>query len=155
MGSCVLFASLRLQAAAAVSGGGGGGSTSPTPPPENARQSTILPSAKRAKSPKSDVVGGSSKKKGLKAVASDETNKSLATPPEAEGLIKEGKVDVSGLRSALLGVAEAVPEKAWRPGQWRRVSYPAWRAFVFVATGPRELMQVWRDYCSGGGGMFR
>ncbi|CAN0362390.1 unnamed protein product, partial [Laminaria digitata] len=42
----------------------------------------------------------------------------------------------------VLQVAEAVPEKAWRTGQWRRVSYPAWRAFVLVATGPRELMQA-------------
>ncbi|CAM9777765.1 unnamed protein product [Scytosiphon promiscuus] len=61
---------------------------------------------------------------------------------EAEGLVKEGKLDVAGLRGAVLQVAEAVPEKAWKTGQWRRVSYPAWRAFVLASTGPRELMQA-------------
>lgn len=106
------------------------------------------PAAKRAKgggasSKSSDYAVSSSssakkKRKGGAAAGGQQEPASL----EPEGLETEGKVDVSGLRSAVLQVAEAVPEKAWRTGQWRRVSYPAWRAFVLVATGPRELMQV-------------
>lgn len=151
-GSCVLFASLRLKAAAAASGascgdiasGGGGGSSSNSA--LSAGRST--PAAKRAKGggslskPPTHAASSSSsaKKKGKGSAAAG--GQKVPTSLEPEGLVTEGKVDVSGLRSAVLQVAEAVPEKAWKTGQWRRVSYPAWRAFVLVATGPRELMQV-------------
>ena len=142
MGSCVLFADLRLQAAAAAIGGGN--CPPPPPPVETARSSTNPPSLKRAKGSKPDIgTGTGNKKKGKLGGAPRPEDKSTAvTPPEAEGLVKSGKADVLGLRGAILAIAEAVPEKAWRSGQWRRVSYPAWRAFVMVATGPRELMQV-------------
>ena len=158
-GSCVLFATLRLKAAAAASGapssdittGGGGGGAGTGSSTSALSAGRSAPAAKRSKggggpSSKpsasdhaSSSSSSSSKKKGKAAAARQQE------PPaslEPEGLVKEGKVDVSGLRSAVLQVAEAVPEKAWWMGQWRRVSYPAWRAFVLVATGPRELMQV-------------
>lgn len=135
----MLFASRRLKAASAASGASAEGAGSSTP------------AAKRSKgggggASKTDL---SSKKKGKGGNRGGGAEEPVGREPEAQA--KEGKVDVSGLRSAVLQVAEAVPEKAWKTGQWRRVSYPAWRAFVLVATGPRELMQV-RDF---GGGLVR
>lgn len=160
LGSCVLFASLRRQSAANAASAADDASPRDKKSSSSSISSTtagfITPAAKRSKTSKPEPV---SKKKGKGAVVAAGVGSShsgggsgkggggdeVKVPHssfEAEGLVKEGKVDVSGLRGAVLQVAEAVPEKAWRTGQWRRVSYPAWTAFVLVATGPRELMQV-------------
>lgn len=88
--------------------------------------------AKRPKGASEGTAGGGSRSGAKRASALG----------EAEGLTKEGRADIQGLRGAVLRVAESVPVSAWRNDQWLTISYPAWRAFVRSATGPRDLMQV-------------
>lgn len=140
LGSCVLYATLRRQ-------GAPGGAASATAHGSTSGEQ-VVPAGKRSAkaSPAVKAGGGVSKseggKKRGKGKVKEEAVSSKVT--EAEGLVKDGRADISGLKGAVLRIAECVPEKAWRAGHWRRVSYPAWRAFIHVATGPRELMQVRR-----------
>lgn len=94
------------------------------------------------------------KPKGESSRGSKRSNLRPAPPTgggRKEGLMsKEAKTDVAGLRSAVLKVAEAVPPAAWRESQWRRHSYPGWRAFVRAASGSRDLMQVCLVCLDGG-----
>lgn len=134
----MLFANLRREGA---TGG-------PTPLPGDG---SVTPASKRSKSWKPTEAAIAKRKAGRgagvgsggEADGGSRGKESAPVSMEAEASVKEGKVDVTGLRRAILKIAEAVPERAWSTGQWRKVSYPAWRAYVLVATGPRELMQVW------------
>lgn len=144
LGSCVLFASLRRNAGSSSSGSSGasggsslgsGGSASSSQRPSQADH--VFAAGAPVKKPKgaNELQGsGGARSGGRKAPFMG----------EAEALTKEGKADIQGLRGAVLKVAESVPVSAWRAGQWLKISYPAWRAFVRSATGPRELMQVRR-----------